>query len=73
MYGHNGELLPNFITYSTLQNPGSCEQAIVELIGYVLQSKNRNEHSASVYLDSSKAFDTLDHAILLKKLEWYGI
>ena len=39
----------------------SCEQAITELIGYVLQSKNHNEQSASAYLDLSKAFDTLDH------------
>ena len=42
-----------------------CEQAITELMGYVLQSKNQNEYSVSVYLDLSKAFDTLDHKILL--------
>ena len=47
----------------------SCEQAIIELIGHVLQSKNRGEHSASIYLDLSKAFDMLDHTILLTKLE----
>ena len=51
----------------------SCEQAITELVGYILQSKNRNEHCASIFLDLSKAFDTLDHSILLQKLERYGI
>ena len=51
----------------------SCEQAIIDLMGHVLQSKNRNEYSASVFLDLLKVFDTLDHTILLAKLERYGV
>ena len=45
-------------------NKHSCEQAIGELVGKILQAKEQGLHSASIFLDLSKAFDTLNHDIL---------
>ena len=51
----------------------SCENAISELVGHVVKGHERKEHTAAIFLDLSKAFDTLDHSLLIKKLEIYGI
>ena len=51
----------------------SCEHAIGQVLGNVLKGLENNLHSAVVLLDLSKAFDMIEHHILLKKLELYGI
>ena len=51
----------------------SCENAISELIGHVIKGHEKKEHTAAIFLDLSKAFDTLNHKLLLQKLELYGI
>ena len=47
----------------------SCEHAIQELVGTILKGNERNKHTAAIFLDLSKAFDTLNHEVLLRKLE----
>ena len=54
-------------------NKHSCEQAIQNLYGHILQNKEDGFKTATVYLDLSKAFDTISHDLLLKKLEKYGV
>ena len=51
----------------------SCENAISELVSAVLKGFQSNKYTVGVFLDLSKAFDTLEHTILLDKLHYYGI
>ena len=51
----------------------NCEHAILELTGNILQAHEKGEHPVCIYLDLSKAFDMLNHQVLLCKLEKIGI
>ena len=51
----------------------STTHALNYSISQVKEALNRNEHILGIFIDLSKAFDTIDHNILLKKLEHYGI
>ena len=51
----------------------SCEHAIQELLGNILKSQEHKKFTVAIFLDLSKAFDSLEHHVLLRKLEIYGI
>ena len=51
----------------------STEFAALELIDRILKDIDERNISLTIFMDLSKAFDTLEHQILLKKLNHYGI
>ena len=51
----------------------STEYALNSLVHNIVQSLNQDETGFCILLDFAKAFDTVNHDILLDKLEFYGI
>ena len=51
----------------------STEYAALEFVDRIAKDIEAKKVPLSVFIDLSKAFDTLDHEILLKKLKYYGI
>ena len=51
----------------------SCEHALLNAQNTLLDSLSKRQISLLLLIDFSKAFDMVEHSILLKKLEHYGI
>ena len=50
----------------------STSHAIITLVERVSKALDTGKYVVGVFLDLKKAFDTVDHGILLKKLYLYG-
>ena len=51
----------------------TTSQAVLSFIDKIASATDDHKHTAGILLDFSKAFDTIDHEILLYKLNHYGI
>ena len=51
----------------------ACEHAVGELIAKVTKGIEQGKLTAAIFLDLSKAFDSLEHEAIFMKLEKYGI
>ena len=55
------------------RNNHSRELANIELTDHILSTLDEKKIPLSIFMDLFKAFDTLDHTILIRKLHHYGI
>ena len=51
----------------------SCDNAVNYLVGKVVKNLEKRNDTVAVFLDLSKAFDTLEHEIVLSKMYRYSI
>ena len=65
------ELLSN--SQYGFRNKRSTSQALLHLTEKLTKSLDNKSITVGVFIDLKKAFDTIDHSLVLNKLEYYGI
>ena len=51
----------------------STNHALLSIVEHIRDNLDNKTFSCGVFIDLEKAFDTVNHDILLKKLDFYGV
>ena len=51
----------------------STQHAVLDIVNAIQENVDHNVFSCGIFLDFKKAFDTVDHSVLLNKLHYYGV
>jgi len=74
------ERMAEYISYNSIMTDQqfgfrkgySTDEAIFKLVHEVLNALNDKSKVGSIFLDLEKAFDSVNHSLLIKKLSYYG-
>ena len=55
------------------RNKYSTKLSLINLMNDVIKSIDKGMVTIGIFIDFKKAFDTINHTILFKKLEHYGV
>ena len=72
----NQHFLNNKLYYSSqygFRQSHSTELTVLEIVDRIAYQMDQDNVPLNIYIDLSKAFDTIDHKILLHKLQYYGL
>ena len=73
VYSHITKHLLLYEKQFGFQKQCSTEHAILQLTKEIYESFDQKKFTLGVFVDLSKAFDTVNHEILISKLSYYGI
>ena len=55
------------------QKGHSTDHPIIHFLNHIAEANNKGQFTIAIFCDLTKAFDTVNHGILFKKLQYYGI